>query len=147
KTFIEGSYDSWSKQIPSTHLYLSPGLTYSERTTSSLSLRIFPAGCLFDKQGPFVGYPVGSNQPTKLLVFLGLSYCYLFKALVESQVGLRDATEAGSPARHYMPSMIERLPLPALPPLEEEQIVAWVSASIKLHRELASLDTTDSIHS
>jgi predicted RNA methylase len=145
KQFIENSYESWSKQIPSVNLYFLPGLTYSERTTSSLSLRIFPSGCLFDKQGPFVGYPAGSNQSSNLLVFLGISYCYLFKALVESQVGLRDATEAGSPARHYMPSMIERLPLPLIPH-EEKQIVDWASASIKLHREFAALDTSDSMH-
>lgn len=146
KAFIERSYDSWSKQIPSIYLYLAPGLTYSERTTSSLSLRVLPTNCLFDKQGPFVGYPNPTGNRENLLLFLGLSYCYLFKALVESQVGLRDATEAGSPARHYMPSMIERLPLPEIAPVEKRKIVTWASNFIEWHRRISSLHPTDSMH-
>lgn len=146
KAFIESSYDSWSKQIPSVGLYTLPGLTYSERTTSSLSLRVFPGGCLFDKQGPFVGYRDVEAHKAEVVRFLGFSYCYLFRAIVESHIGLRDATEAGSPARHYMPSMIERLPLPELNANEDDRTTKWVNVCIDFHRRLSAFDPTDSFH-
>lgn len=145
KAFIESSYQSWSKQIPSVNLYTKPGLTYSERTTSSLSLRILPAGCFFDKQGPFIGYMEPSVREYRfLLTFLGISYTYLFRCLTESKVGLRDATEAGSPARHYMPSIIEQLPMFDFNPNQIDQIISWVHACINFHKKMCSIDVTDS---
>ncbi|WXL23870.1 BREX-1 system adenine-specific DNA-methyltransferase PglX [Ectopseudomonas mendocina] len=146
KAFIEASYQSWSKQIPSVNLYFKPGLTYSERTTSSLSLRVLPEGCLFDKKGPYVGRGAGCDNQEDMLVFLGLSYTYIFRCLVDSRVGLRDATEAGSPARDYMPSMVERLPLPSLNDAERKNVVQWVRGCIDTHRWMGSLSVTDSLH-
>jgi len=144
KAFIENSYESWSKQIPSVNLYFKPGLTYSERTTSSLSLRILPEGCLFDKQGPFIGFQSSETDIEDLTLLLGLSYSYVFKCLVESRVGLRDATAAGSPARHYMPSMIERLPLPTLDRSQRIEIKEWVRLCAEVHMQLGSLNVADS---
>jgi hypothetical protein len=114
KTYIESLYAQWSKQIPSVNLYGRPGATYSERTTSGMSLRVLPAGCLFDKKGPFIGFDKNPFSENTILAFLAASFTSPVRALIESAIGLREATESGSPARDYLPSLIERLPFPDL---------------------------------
>jgi len=40
--------------VPSRELYLRPGLTWTLRTKSELSMRVMPKGCIFGSKGPAV---------------------------------------------------------------------------------------------
>jgi 23S rRNA G2445 N2-methylase RlmL len=142
KAYIDRLYGQWSKQIPSSDLYGKAGLTYSERTTSSLSLRVLPPGCVFDKQGPFVGSRESRDDPDPTLFLLGLSYTTPFRFLVETGIGLRDATSSGSPARHYLPSLIQRLPLPATDQDFMRVVLEATNRAVMAHWKLTFLDET-----
>lgn len=83
-----------------------------------MSLRVLPAGCLFDKKGPFIGFNKAPFSETAILAFLAGTFTSPVRALIESAVGLREATESGSPARDYLPSLVERLPFPDLSGIE-----------------------------
>ncbi len=118
KSHIDAVHGQWSRVIQSTNLYGVPGATYSERTASSLSLRVLPRDCIFDKVGPFVGSEDEVRSIEIALSLIGMSYTTPYRFLIETGVGLRDGTTSGSAARHYLPSMIQRLPFPDIDPLQ-----------------------------
>jgi hypothetical protein len=143
KTYIESLYDQWSKQIPSVSLYGRPGATYSERTTSGMSLRVLPAGCLFDKKGPFIGFDKTPFSQATILAFLAATFTSPVRALIESAVGLREATESGSPARDYLPSLIERLPFPDM--CGVESIALASTECVLAHKRIQSSNEPNSL--
>ncbi|MFH0905450.1 MAG: hypothetical protein V1826_01905, partial [bacterium] len=147
KAFIDGLYGQWSKQIPSVDLYGTPGATYTERTTSAISLRVLAAACLFDKKGPFIGFANGSLDKSLILQFIGLSYTTPVKALIESSIGLRDATTSGSPARDYLPSLIERLCFPHFTEDEAQRIESASRICVMRHIAIESAHETSSLWS
>jgi hypothetical protein len=138
KDFIVTLYGQWSKQIPSVGLYRLPGITYTERTNSALSLRVLPANCIFDKKGPFVGFPTQSGNKDEILAFIGLSYTTAYRVLVDSAIGLRESTEASSPSRDYLPSIIQSLPLPAFAAVDLKALAHASQQCIEAHRLLQS---------
>jgi hypothetical protein len=138
KAFIESQHGQWSRVIQSTNLYGKPGTTYSERTASSLSLRVLPRGSIFDKVGPFVGAIDEAQSVRASLVLIGLSYSTPYRFLVETAVGLRDGTTSGSAARHYLPSMVQRLPWPKLSDEQMDTVENETRAAIETSRALAA---------
>jgi hypothetical protein len=137
KAYIDALHGQWSRVVQSTSLYGIPGATYSERTASSLSLRVLPKGCLFDKVGPFVGASDPELSRSIALVLIGMSYTTAYRFLIETAVGLRDATSSGSAARHYLPSMIQRLPWPNI---DLEEIKKVSIKAIEAARDLVSVN-------
>jgi hypothetical protein len=109
RAFIEQRY-SWTKNARSVSKYGQPGLTYSERTTSELSLRPLPGSTVFSIAGPAI---LAASEEV-LLAILALGYTRLFRILLEMFVGGGDAVQSGSAARHYKAGILNQLPLPRL---------------------------------
>lgn len=87
--------------------YLRPGLTWPRRTSSGLSLRVMPAGCIFADKGPAAF--VGDDDPDTLLALLALTNSRAFGVLVSLQLAAADAA-----ARSYEVGVIQKTPVPPL---------------------------------
>jgi hypothetical protein len=138
KAYIDALHGQWSRVIQSTSLYGIPGATYSGRTASSLSLRVLPRGSIFDKKGPFVGAASEGLSIQVAIGLIGLSYTSPYRFLIETAIGLRDATTSGSAARDYLPSMIQRLPWPDLSEGDWTAIESCTRSAIEASRELSA---------
>jgi hypothetical protein len=95
----------WSRRIANSEFFQRPGLTWPLRTTSGLSLRAMPAGCVFGHKGPAVF--VSENTSQHLLVLLAVTNSRAFRSLVELQLAAADAA-----ARSYEVGVIQRTPVP-----------------------------------
>lgn len=112
--------------------YLRPGLTWPRRTTSGLSLRAMPAGCIFADKGPAAF--VEDDAPEDLLALLALANSAAFGLLVSLQLAAADAA-----ARSYEVGVIQKTPVPNLPAAVRGQLAALAHRAWSLKR---SLDTT-----
>ncbi|QNI63513.1 hypothetical protein [Synechococcus sp. A15-44] len=139
KAFVDKLHGQWSRVIQSTNLYGVPGATFSARTASSLSLRVLPQNVIFDKKGPFVGAEDKLASSRLGAILVGLSYTTPYRFLVETAIGLRDATTSGSAARDYLPSTIQRLPWPDLPDEQIEKIFQASLRAILAMRQIESI--------
>jgi hypothetical protein len=92
-----------------------PGLTWSRRTTSSLSMRAMPAGCIFADKGP--ACVVANDDPDELLSLLAITNSRPFSVLVELQLAAADAA-----ARSYEVGVMQKTPIPSLSPLQRKQL-------------------------
>ena len=81
-----------------------PGLTWTHRTTSPLSFRIFPREAVFGCKGPTVFI---ESEAGNLDIFLGLLNSKSFIFLVTNLVGAAD-----SAARQYDNGIINKMPVP-----------------------------------
>jgi hypothetical protein len=84
--------------------YFRPGLTWTRRTTSPMSIRVFASGCIFADKGPVAFGP--RDQPGYLLALLGIMNASAFRSLVKLQLGAADAA-----ARSYEIGIINRTPI------------------------------------
>ena len=107
KAYAESLYQQWSRTIQSIDFQLKKGVTFSERTTSDLSLRILPENCLFTKTGP----GIFSGSETQMMALIAISYSRLFRLCCELYIGSGDESVSGSAARHYRPALIGRFPM------------------------------------
>jgi hypothetical protein len=110
KAFLDhkiGAPGQWSRWINAVDYYGRPGLTWPLRTTSPLSLRVLPSGCIFSHKGPslFVG---GPDESESLLVLLALANSATFKAMVALHLGAAEGA-----ARSYEVGVLQRTPIPA----------------------------------
>jgi len=87
--------------------YFYPGLTWPRRTTSGLSVRAMPAGCIFADKGPAAF--VVNDQTETLLTLLAVMSSAIFETLVKLQLGAATAA-----ARSYEVGVIQRTPIPDL---------------------------------
>jgi hypothetical protein len=87
--------------------FFRPGLTWPRRTTSGLSLRVMPAGCIFADKGPAAF--IANDDPEKLLALLALTNSRAFGLLVSLQLAAADAA-----ARSYEVGVIQKTPVPPL---------------------------------
>jgi hypothetical protein len=93
--------------IPSRTLYFRPGLTWSRRTSSNLSVRVVPEGCIFGDKGPAI--IEGNDNEKRLLAICSLMNTDVFRKLVAAQLAAVDAA-----ARSYEVGVIQKTPLPNL---------------------------------
>lgn len=107
KAYAESLYQQWSRTIQSIDFQLKKGITFSERTTSDLSLRVLPENCLFTKTGP----GIFSESETQMMALMAVSYSRLFRLCCELYIGSGDESVSGSAARHYRPALIGRFPM------------------------------------
>lgn len=82
-----------------------PGLTWSRRTTSNLSVRVMPRGCVFADKGP-AGF-LQDDSPAEILFWIAVCNSKPFAALVELQLAAADAA-----ARSYEVGVLQRTPVP-----------------------------------
>lgn len=86
------------------------GLTYSERTTSDISVRALPRGCIIGTSGP----GIYSKDVSELLPALSYFSSSIFRQLLELSIGSGDAIHSGSAARHYTVGSIALSPFPEI---------------------------------
>ena len=86
--------------------YFRPGLTWPRRTTSGLSVRTMPAGCIFADKGPAAF--VATDDPDDLLALLAVMNSAPFEMLIKLQLGAATAA-----ARSYEVGVIQRTPIPS----------------------------------
>jgi len=87
--------------------YFHPGLTWPRRTTSGLSVRAMPSGCIFADKGPAAF--VVNDQTETLLTLLAVMSSAIFETLFKLQLGAATAA-----ARSYEVGLIQRIPIPDL---------------------------------
>lgn len=90
--------------------YGIPGLTYSERTTSNLSVRVLPAGAILST----VGLGILLSDEYDRWTALGMWMSHPIQFLVEMCVGSGDTSKSGTAARHYRNGILEAIPFPRL---------------------------------
>ena len=115
--------------------YFRPGLTWPRRTTSSLSVRAMPSGCIFADKGPAVF--VEGDSSGVLLALLALMNSRVFSMLVELQLAAADAA-----ARSYEVGVIERTPVPIIRSRVEKKLARLAHRAWSLKRLLDTRNET-----
>jgi hypothetical protein len=95
----------WSRWINSWDHYFRPGLTWPRRTTSGISIRTLPAGCIFADKGP-TAFLEGDN-PSDLLAIMAVMNSSPYSMLISLQLGAATAA-----ARSYEVGIIQQTPVP-----------------------------------
>lgn len=115
--------------------YGHPGLTWPRRTTSDLSLRAMPSGCIFADKGPAIF--VANNDSTDLLTICAITNSKAFALLISLQLAAADAA-----ARSYEVGVIQRTPLPQVN-IEQKQLLAELAhCAWSLMRKADSISET-----
>ena len=125
----------WSRILKSTDHYFRPGLTWPRRTTSGLSLRAMPAGCIFADKGPAAFS--ADDDPDDLLALLALTNSRGFGLLVSLQLAAADAA-----ARSYEVGVIQKTPVPSLPSAIRLLLSAKARRAWSLKRTLDTVNET-----
>jgi hypothetical protein len=121
---------------PSNYQYFfRPGLTWPRRTTSGLSVRILPGGCIFADKRPTVFASL-----EELMRLLALMNSRAFQGLV----GLRLAA-AGAAARSYEVGLIQDTPVVDLSGRDGERLTALAQQCINLKCQLVTARETSHI--
>jgi hypothetical protein len=118
--------------------YFRGGLTYPERTTSEFSPRILPDGCITGTVGPGIHV----DDADARFYLLGWLTTRMVRQLIEVNIGLGDAVESASAARHYNVRMVGRLPVPHLEDEVRQQVVQLASEITALQAEPLYSDET-----
>lgn len=119
--------------------YGHPGLTWSKRTKSALSMRVLPKGCVFSDKGSAAF--VKSDSSTDLLALLGLCSSRAFRVFIELQLAAADA-RAGGAANSYEVGVIQRTPLPHLDDASQNRLAVLARRGWFLKRTLDSVQET-----
>ena len=125
----------WSRNIRSPDFYLRPGVTWSRRTTSGLSMRAMPQGCVFADKGPAAfAY---HDKPETLLSLLALINSKAFRSLVGLQLAAADAA-----ARSYEVGVIQQTPVPALSPEDQLTLCTLARRAWSLKKNADTVEET-----
>lgn len=112
-----------------------PGITWSRRTSSGISLRAMPAGCIFADKGPAAF--VANDEPNQLLALLAVTNSRPFSILVEIQLAAADAA-----ARSYEVGIIQKTPIPPLTTEQRQQLALLARRAWSLKRTLDTVTET-----
>ncbi len=115
--------------------FFRPGLTWPRRTTSGLSLRVMPSGCIFADKGPAAF--VADDDPDGLLALLAITNSRAFGLLVSLQLAAADAA-----ARSYEVGVIQKTPVPLLPAAVRLLLAQHARRAWSLKRSLDTLNET-----
>src|SRR5690606_10598808 len=109
-----------------------PGLTWPLRTTSGISFRVMPQGCIFGHKGPAVF--VDTNSSDELLAVCAISNSQPFGLLLSLQLAAADVA-----ARSYEVGVIQKTPIPHLNPEDEKNLATLARRAWALKRTLDSV--------
>ena len=90
--------------------YFLPGLTYSSRTTSNISVRVLPQGVCFDTKGPRISSEDRNRDLADMAIFMSRTAAYM----LDFMTGSADVVFSGSAARDYTSRSVSELPMPSL---------------------------------
>lgn len=106
--------------------YFRPGLTWSRRTTSDISVRVLPRGCVFADKGP----AVFAQSDEELLPLAGFLNSQTAKELISLMLGAADAA-----ARSYEVGIVQKIPLVCLDGVSD-RIAREVGSYISIARQI-----------
>jgi len=111
--------------------YFRPGVTWSRRTSTWISGRALPAGCIFGDKGPaaFLGGD-DSRALTGVLAWMNSSVA---GALIELSVG-KEGSQGTAMSNSYEVGIIERLPYPGESALESSRGLALEALLVRQQR-------------
>lgn len=141
KTFVSdyraahGWSPHWKAELHNPHLYFRPGLTWPRRTSSELSMRVLPAGCIFADKGPAVF--VEDDNADDLLALLSITNSRVFGMLASLQLAAADAA-----ARSYEVGLIQTTPIPKLTDSDRETLARLARRTWSLRRTLNTVNET-----
>ena len=115
--------------------FFKPGLSWPQRTSSGLGMRVLPTGAVFSTKGP--GAFVHGFDARKTLAMLAICNSQPFKYLVNLQIAAADAA-----ARSYEVGIINRTPFPETNAETEHSLATLAHEAWKAKRELDSVDET-----
>lgn len=120
-----------ASERPSNYQYFfRPSLTWPRRTTSGMSVRIQPAGCVFSDKAP-------SAFVDEIPTWLGLLQSAAFSALAGIQLAAADAA-----ARSYEVGIIQQTPVPSLSRSQRIQLSELALHCVDLKR---TVDTANEV--
>ena len=125
----------WMLRDTAVNFFKRPGLTWPRRTTSGISVRAMPNGCIFGDKGPAVFVP--DNSSDDLLALLALTNSRSFSILIELQLAAADAA-----ARSYEVGVIQRTPVPTLTEAQRKQLASLARRAWSLKRTADSVNET-----
>lgn len=125
--------------VPSKELYFRPGLTWSRRTKSRLSMRVMPNGCIFGDKGP----AALASQDNDNVLFCLLAICSssAFHTLVEVQLAAADARPGGA-AHSFEVGVIQKTPVPDLNAEQQTTLASLARRAWSLKRRLDTIEET-----
>ncbi len=121
--------------IRNPNYYSRPGLTWPRRTTSGLSLRAMPQGCIFADKGPAAF--VADDAPVALLALCALTNSQAFALLVSLQLAAADAA-----ARSYEVGVIQKTPVPDFCAEQQATLAGLARRAWSLERTLDTIEET-----
>ncbi|MCP5535435.1 MAG: BREX-1 system adenine-specific DNA-methyltransferase PglX [Akkermansiaceae bacterium] len=124
---------NWTAAINGHDFYFLPGLTWTHRTSSDLSLRALPAGCIFSAKGPAL---IVEDREQRLAL-LSLCNSSVFRSLFSLNLGAADAA-----ARSYDVGIMQRMPIPELDPASKDRLARLAYEAWKLWRRIGDGDET-----
>ena len=125
--------------IPSRDLYFRPGLTWSLRTKSRISMRIMPEECVFGSKGPAV--IEDNNDESVLLSSLAICNSDVFYSLIKVQLAAADA-KAGGAAHSFEVGVIQRTPFPEIDEESRLKLASFARLAWSLKRNLDTIVET-----
>lgn len=125
----------WMLRDTAVNFFKRPGLTWPRRTTSGISVRAMPNGCIFGDKGPAVF--VTDDSSDDLLALLALTNSRPFSILIELQLAAADAA-----ARSYEVGVIQRTPVPSLTEAQRKQLASLACRAWSLKRTADSINET-----
>jgi hypothetical protein len=122
----------WSRRVANSDFFFKPGITWPRRTTSGMSMRVLPSGCIFADKGPSAFFRNGSST---MLATLAFCHSAPFQSLIGLQLAAADVA-----ARSYEVGIIQKTPIPSLANKSTYLLrLAHSSWSIKLASDAANL--------
>jgi len=131
RSFVDPNTGRLNSRPQNTDFYFRPGLTWSDRTTSLFSSRLWPAGGIFSVKGS-AGFFPGEE-----FLALGLMNSSLFNGFLSILVGAGDAA-----ARSYQVGVIGAVPFPMCTN-DAQDYDSLKSAALTAAEAKRSLDTTN----
>lgn len=125
--------------VPSKELYFRPGLTWSRRTKSRLSMRVMPNGCIFGDKGPAA--LDSEDNDNALFCLLAICSSSAFHTLVEVQLAAADARPGGA-AHSFEVGVIQKTPVPDLNAEQHATLAALARRAWSLKHTLDTIEET-----
>lgn len=119
--------------------YLRPGITWSLRTKSRLSMRALPKDCIYSHKGPAAFLECDASE--EILALISISSSSSFYSLVELQLAAADL-RAGGAAHSFEVGVIQKTPAPYLGNEEKVLLAALARRAWSLRRTLDTIEET-----
>lgn len=121
--------------------YFSKGGTYPYRTTSALSCRVLPEGCLFADGGPAI---IAQNALDTIVIISFLN-TRVSRYFLEVFMGESDGSVSGGAARNYIPRAIGSIPFAEFSENDKRLIAGFFVPWLSSARFNSELDETSRI--